>query len=68
MLPIELEVTNSVEVTDCSTSMFISHPHQNEQPLCRAVLTSLTGDIKMSAQGMSFGIYYVDVLFFFCLR
>ncbi|XP_078363340.1 bridge-like lipid transfer protein family member 2 isoform X2 [Oculina patagonica] len=49
-LPAELEVTNSVEVTDCSTSMFISHPHQNEQGLCRAVLTSLTGDMKISAQ------------------
>ncbi|XP_020627121.1 protein KIAA0100-like isoform X2 [Orbicella faveolata] len=51
-LPAELEVTNSIEVTDCCTSMFISHPHQNEQPLCCAVLTLLTGNVKMSTQDM----------------
>lgn len=62
-LPAELEMTNSAEVTDCSTSMFISHPRQNEQPLCLAVLTSLTGDIKMSTQGKSvYSILHVVAL------
>lgn len=33
--------------------MFISLPHQNEQPLCCAVLTFLSGNVKMSTQGKS---------------
>lgn len=51
-LPAELEVTTSIDMTDCSTSMFISLPHQNAQPLSQAVFTSLTGDVKMSAQDL----------------
>ena len=64
-LPAELEITGSVEVTDCSTSMFISGPLPNEQPLCHAVLASLTVNGKMSAQGnkLNFTITFPNVLF-----
>ena len=50
-----------VEVTDCCTSMFISLPRPNEQPLCCAVLTFLTGNVKMSTQGKSVEIHYVNI-------
>ena len=64
-LPAELEITGSVEVTDCSTSMFISGPLPNEQPLCHAVLASLIVNGKMSAQGnkLNFTIIFPNVLF-----
>ena len=54
-------MSNSIEVTDCCTSMFMSHPHQNEKPLCCAVLNFLYGNVKMSAQGKSVEIHFVNI-------
>ena len=50
-LPAELEITGSVEVTDCFSRMFIASPRPNDQPLCHAVLVSLKLNVKMSSEG-----------------
>ena len=50
-LPAELEITGSVEVTDCFSRMFITSPRPNDQPLCHAVLVSLKLNVKMSSEG-----------------
>ena len=49
--PAELEITASVEVTDCFSRMFITSPRPNDQPLCHAVLVSLKLNVKMSSEG-----------------
>lgn len=49
-LPAELEITGSVEVTDCFSRMFIASPRPNDQPLCHAVLVSLKLNVKMSSE------------------
>ena len=61
--PVELEVTGSVEVTDCCSRMFVSSPQPNEQPLCHAVLASLTITVNMSSQGKQDN-YYCTVHYF----
>ena len=58
-LPAELEVTGSVEVTDCSTRMFITSPCPNEQPLCHAVLASLALNVKTSKKGKEVKICHI---------
>ena len=60
-LPAELEITGSVEVTDCFSRMFIASPRPNDQPLCHAVLVSLKLNVKMSSEGKQMYSSYFNV-------
>ena len=50
-LPLELEFKGAMELTDLSSSVYISSPHGNEKHECSTVLASLRVNVIMASQG-----------------
>lgn len=50
-LPLELEFKGTMELTDLSSSVYISSPHGNEKHECSTVLASLRVNVIIASQG-----------------